>query len=156
MLLYYSLLFDCDGRVFPPAFNLANGRMCPDKWRRLLLTVGFDSFPERMSVHLRYLFFFKVSQLTWKPCGNWNIHTVEIFMFPTNFSLQIWAQDVCQEDCPLGRLPVGGLANLLYLFFIEGFLTVSVPVEICIYKSPFFHWKKKSFFLKFLTILNEK
>lgn len=117
-------------------------------------------FPERMSLRFRYLGlsgFFSPSQLTWKLCGNWNIHTVEILVFPTNFSLQNWVQDVCQEDCPLGSLPVGGLASLLDLAFIERLLTVSVPVEVCFYKSPFFYWnKKKNSFLEFLTIVNER
>lgn len=126
-------------------------------------------FPERMSLQFRYFFlvwfccfrlwvvvFFSSSQLTWKLCGNWNIHTVEILMSPTNFSLQNWAQDVCQEDCPLGILPVGGLARLLDLAFIERFLTVSVPVEVCFYKSAFFYRNKKKIFLEFLTIGNEE
>lgn len=77
--------------------------------------------------------------------GNWNIHSVEIFMFPNNFSLQIWVQDICQEGCPQGSLPVGGLASLQCLVFIERSLTV--PVEICFYKSAFSIGKKKKKFL---------
>lgn len=68
-----------------------------------------------------------------------NFHSIQ-----NDFSLQIWAQDVCQEDCPLGSLLMGGLASLLYLVFIDRFLTASVPVEICFYKSAFFHWAEKN------------
>lgn len=51
---------------------------------------------------------------------------------------------------------MGGLASLLDLAFIERFLTVSVPVEVCFYKSAFFYWDKKKLFLGFLTVVNEK
>lgn len=134
---------------------LIDGEDC--YWVLVLISWEYEPTVEVLSSFWGlFCFFLSPSQLIWKLCGNWNIHTVEILMSPANFSLQNWAQDACQEDCPLGSLPVGGLASLLDLAFIERFLTVSVPVEVCFYKSAFFYRNKKKFFLEFLIIVNEK